>query len=184
MKKLLFLQMFFLLTLGLFAQDLPYKSIMVAPEGYSMPKVIARMVDGLGYRFYWASEGLGAEDLAFGPEEEGRSIKQTMDHIYSLSLMVLQSVDTNAKVEFSAIDDYDQLRAKTLNTLQATSVKLRSMADEEMKDIDFRGMPLWNLINGPISDAIYHTGQIVVLRRMSGNPMNPKVNVLTGVTGN
>lgn len=184
MKKPLFLIIFLFLITGLSAQELPYKSIMAAPDGYSMPKVIARMVDGLGYRFYWATEGLGERDLSFGPKEEGRNIKQTMDHIYSLSLMVLQSVDANAKVDFSAIDDYDQLRAKTLNTLQSTSVKLRSMADEEMKDIDFRGMPLWNLINGPISDAIYHTGQIVVLRRMSGNPMNPKVNVLTGVTGN
>lgn len=184
MKKPLFLIIFLFLITGLSAQELPYKSIMAAPDGYSMPKVIARMVDGLGYRFYWATEGLGERDLVFGPKEEGRNIKQTMDHIYSLSLMVLQSVDANAKLDFAPIEDYELLRAKTLNTLQATSVKLRSMADEEMKDISFRGMPLWNLINGPISDAIYHTGQIVVLRRMSGNPMNPKVNVLTGVTGN
>ncbi|NVJ46790.1 MAG: hypothetical protein HWE07_06670, partial [Cytophagia bacterium] len=182
MKKLLFLLIFSFLITGLTAQELPYKSIVPAPEGYSAPKVIARMIDGLGYRYYWATDSLRAQDLAFGPEEEGRNIKQTMDHVYSLSLMVLQSVDANAKLDFAAIDDYNQLRAKTLNTLQSTSVKLRSMADEEMKDISFRGMPLWNLINGPISDAIYHTGQIVVLRRISGNPMNPKVNVLTGVT--
>ena len=44
-------------------------------------------------------------------------------------------------------------------------------------------LPVWNLMNGPIADAIYHTGQIVSYRRMSGNPINPKVNVMMGKTG-
>jgi hypothetical protein len=30
---------------------------------------------------------------------------------------------------------------------------------------------------------IHHSGQLVLLRRMSGNPINPKVNVFLGVTG-
>lgn len=41
--------------------------------------------------------------------------------------------------------------------------------------------PLWNLINGPISDAIYHTGQVVSFRRSSGNPISKGVNVFLGV---
>ena len=40
--------------------------------------------------------------------------------------------------------------------------------------------PFWNNINGPIADALWHAGQIVMLRRMSGNPINPKVNVFLG----
>ena len=40
--------------------------------------------------------------------------------------------------------------------------------------------PFWNLINGPIADAIWHTGQVVTLRRASGNPFNSQVSVLQG----
>ena len=40
--------------------------------------------------------------------------------------------------------------------------------------------PIWNLINGPITDAIYHCGQIVSFRRSSGNPIPPGVNVFLG----
>lgn len=40
--------------------------------------------------------------------------------------------------------------------------------------------PFWNQINRPIEDPVWHTGQVVVLRRASGNPINPKVNVFLG----
>lgn len=180
MKRTVLLLILMLTFGGLHAQELPYKSILKAPENYSAANVIARMVDGLGYRFYWASEGLKAEDLSFGPEGEGRDIRQTTKHIYDLCLLVLQSVDKGAEIEKSG-EDFEELRAETLKVLYATSLKLRELSDEDMETLSFRGMPLWYMINGPIADAIYHTGQIVLLRRMAGNPMNPNVNVLTGV---
>ena len=40
--------------------------------------------------------------------------------------------------------------------------------------------PFWNLINGPIADAIWHVGQVVSFRRSSGNPFNSKASVFTG----
>jgi hypothetical protein len=40
--------------------------------------------------------------------------------------------------------------------------------------------PIWNLINGPLSDVLYHTGQIVSFRRTSGNPIAKGVNVFMG----
>ena len=41
-------------------------------------------------------------------------------------------------------------------------------------------IPFWNQVNGPISDAIWHCGQLVVYRRSTGNPINPKVNHFSG----
>jgi len=38
------------------------------------------------------------------------------------------------------------------------------------------------MMNGPLADAIYHVGQIVVFRRANGNPQNPRVNVFMGKT--
>ena len=40
--------------------------------------------------------------------------------------------------------------------------------------------PIWNLINGPIEDLVYHTGQIVSFRRTTGNPIPKGVNVFMG----
>ena len=40
--------------------------------------------------------------------------------------------------------------------------------------------PFWNNINGPIADALWHCGQVVLLRRASGNPFNSKASVFTG----
>ena len=40
---------------------------------------------------------------------------------------------------------------------------------------------LYNLFHGPISDALYHTGQIVVFRRASGNPIPKGVNHFMGI---
>jgi hypothetical protein len=41
------------------------------------------------------------------------------------------------------------------------------------------GRPFWHIINGPISDALSHVGQINSFRRLAGNP-TPKANVFTG----
>lgn len=40
--------------------------------------------------------------------------------------------------------------------------------------------PFWNMLNGPIADALWHTGQVVSFRRSSGSPFNSKVSVFSG----
>ncbi|MEN8845082.1 MAG: hypothetical protein ABF261_02240, partial [Candidatus Arcticimaribacter sp.] len=42
--------------------------------------------------------------------------------------------------------------------------------------------PIWNMLNGPLADAIYHTGQVVSFRRTTGNPIQKGVNVFIGKT--
>ena len=40
--------------------------------------------------------------------------------------------------------------------------------------------PFWHQLNGPLADALWHCGQIVSMRRASGNPFNGKASVFTG----
>ena len=82
--KALHTSLFFLFFTALSAQDLPYRSIPDVPEGLYAQQAMARMVDGLGFRFYWASESLRPEDLAFGPEGEGRNVMQTRSKRFPL----------------------------------------------------------------------------------------------------
>ena len=51
---------------------------------------------------------------------------------------------------------------------------------EDISKYDNARFPFWNIINGPISDALWHCGQVVLLRRSSGNPFNSKVSVFSG----
>ncbi len=83
--------------------------------------------------------------------------------------------------------EFDQLRAETLALLEKSSETLRNTPFQP-HDITFAPnaagevttLPYWHLINGPISDALYHTGQIVSFRRASGNPIPSGVSVFMG----
>ncbi len=77
------------------SDSLPYYEIPPYPDSFTAENVVARMVDGLGFRFYWATEGLRPEDLAFKPSTEARTSEETIDHILGLSAIVLNAVKNN-----------------------------------------------------------------------------------------
>lgn len=188
-----FLTIVFLLVLSYtMAQESPLKEIPPYPESYSEGTIVARFLEGLGYRYYWATEGLKEDDLIFRPHKDARSIHETLIHLYSLTRFINDTVHgdtiqrTREYVDFNA----ENLRKSTLEMIQQASTALRT-GDFVPHPIVFpptgegvvNELPFWNLLNGPISDALYHTGQVVMLRRINGNPINPKVNVFMGKTG-
>ncbi len=169
--------------------ELLYKEIPSYPANYTQSTVISRMIDGLGYRYYWATENLRALDLDFKPDTLARSTFETMEHIYGLSFMILNASKNQVNhrrdpVQMTAKD----LRLATLYNLKSASAAMALVENLEELNILFEGstgrkaLPFWYVLNGPLADAIYHTGQMVSFRRTSGNPMNPKVNVFMGKT--
>ena len=58
-------------------ESLPYAELPEASSTYTAGTVAARMVDGLGFRYYWASEGLRSEDLSYKPSAEARTTDET-----------------------------------------------------------------------------------------------------------
>jgi len=170
--------------------DMPYHQIPDYPEVYNMENVVARMIDGLGYRFYWATEGLSKEDYNYKPEGEStKTILETQDHLRGLSESILNVVTGKPNIRPYEKGNYsaDEERTLILKTLQQASNYLKS-GDISLEDLEVvfkRGeqesaFPFWNLLNGQLSDAIYHTGQIVSYRRSAGNPLDPTVNVFMG----
>ena len=168
--------------------DVPYASIPEASENYTAGTIMSRMIDGLGFRFYWASEGLTAADLKYEPGNEGRSLDQTLDHILGLSTVILNSAknEPNDRTKPAEKLQGEERRTKILKNLKEASALYLASDDMKGHTIIFKTgkgsstFPLWNNINGPIEDAVWHAGQIVVLRRSAGNPINPKVNVFLG----
>lgn len=168
-------------------KDLPYYEIPEAPENYSGGSVLSRMVDGLGFRYFWASEGLRTGDLAFRPSKEARTTGETIDHILGLSTVILNSAlhKVNEGNDFNEMT-FDEKRIRTLTNLKTASDIFRKNENLDDFKIVFKGKsglrtyPLWNQINGPIADAIWHCGQIASFRRSSGNPINGKASVFLG----
>jgi len=168
--------------------SLPYHEIHEAPSEFTAGTVLSRTIDGLGFRYYWATKDLRADDIAWLPGNDGRSAKQTLDHLYGLSDVILNSAihKPNVKPLDMPDADFEELRALTLINLKKASDAFRAAENIDDHKITFqRGentsdVTLWNLMNGPLADAIYHVGQIVSYRRSAGNPMHPGVNVFSG----
>lgn len=168
----------------------PYASIESYPEVFTAATVLARTIDGLGYRYYWGTEGLTDDDLIFRPSADASNVVETLEHILGLTESILNCVSgkpnirPQEKVELS----YEDMRHQSLMNLKKASDLLIANPDMDMstrKVIFKRGdsesvFEFWHLLNGHLSDAIYHTGQVVSFRRTNENPVSPKMNVFMG----
>ena len=167
-----------------------YHKIAPYPEQYTACTVAARIIDGVAFRYYWATDGLRDQDLAFRPNNQARTSMETLRHIYGLSQMIVRAVKKEPNINGEEMPEFTlpEIRKRTLDNLREASEILKSANDADMKDynIIFKGangtgeLPFWNLLNGPIADALWHIGQVVSFRRSSGNPFSGKVNVLAG----
>lgn len=168
----------------------PYYEMPEAPEKYDAAGVTARMIDGLGFRFFWASKDLTEKDLEYKASETSRTTMEIMKHFHGLSKTIYNGIAQKPNVRGVTNQDeleYAELRSQTLGNLKAASDILRQAGAkvEDMKVVFQRGektseFPFWNLVNGPIEDAIWHAGQLVYNRRASGNPLAPGVSVFSG----
>lgn len=173
------------------SNSLPYFQIPDYPDTYNQFTTVARMIDGLGYRYHWATRELREDDLAFLPGNDGQNCRTVCDHILGLTHMILNALHQRTHEQLEGISDlaFEEVRRRTLNNLLEISQILKSEETplENCKIIFERGdnrreLEFWHIINGPIADAIYHTGQIVSYRRSAGNPIDANVSVLMGRT--
>ena len=168
---------------------LPFAEIGPYPKDYSAQGVMLRLISGLGYRYYWASEDLRPEDLDYRASSDSRSTREILTHIYGLSATIAATLEGGV-AEGANRDNmtYAVLRAETLANLEKAIIAL-----DEAKDFSNLSVKIvrpdqtyefefWHLINGQISDAIWHSGQVVMNRRASGNPLKSGVNVFLGQT--
>ncbi len=184
---------FFILALSLnFLQmnsqeNLPFYEISNYPESYSQAEIVGRMIDGLGFRYFWATEGLTEKDLNFRLPNDSRSSIETIVHIYDLSNMILNTA-LNLPIDMKSTEgmEFKEIREKTLfNLKEASDIFKRTKNFNDHTIVFLRNSekveyPFWNQLNGPIEDAVWHCGQIVAYRRASGNPISKKISVFTG----
>jgi uncharacterized damage-inducible protein DinB len=171
-------------------EKLPFYEITDIPNEINSTNLMVRMIEGLGFRYHWATENITEKDLKYRPSKDAMSNYETIEHIYDLSNTIYNSSKSlpNLRSKKKTSMDFISLRKETLNNLKLTREVFTSFNDEDLKNVKIifqdksrkYEFPIWNLINGPISDAIYHTGQLVSFRRTSGNPIPKGVNVFLG----
>ena len=57
-------------------------------DNYSNKAVVSRFLHSVGFRYYWATEGLNDNNLSYKPSESGINSRETLEHIYGLSIMI------------------------------------------------------------------------------------------------
>lgn len=169
--------------------NLPYHQLPEYPISYSEHTIVSRLIDGLGYRYYWATEGLSEDDLLHRPTPEAMSSREILDHMLTLTETILNTSNAqlNIRPETPFSGTFEDLRAITLGNLKKASDIFKNDTRDlnDLKIIFSRAgktssFPFWHLLNGQIADALTHVGQIASYRRQSGNPQSSKVNVFTG----
>ena len=102
----------------------PLNEIPTASENVTTGNIIARMVQGLGYRYYWATKDLRIKDLSYRPSEEASSCFETLEHIYGLAEVIRNTATSSPSIRpvKSPPKDYVVLREKTLEYLEQASV--------------------------------------------------------------
>ncbi|MGB3608145.1 MAG: hypothetical protein WA775_00740 [Psychroserpens sp.] len=168
-------------------ERLPYYEIPPYSETFTAGTMAARMVDALGFRFYWASDGLRSSDLEYKIVDDSRSTGETINHILDLSYVIVNSTLKRPNDNEDASEmSFNEKRRQVLINLKTAADILRTSDNISQFKIIFgdNEIPFWNQVNGPIADAIWHCGQIASFRRASGNPISPKVNHFRGTVSN
>lgn len=177
-----------LIMANLSAQDKhPFHELPDPGSDYTASTVITRLMDGLGFRYYWATKDLETENLGYKPASESRSLQETLEHLHGLS-RVIHSASLQVESKPSkAPEDLGELREETLRLLKEARDNFASADNYAYYPVRFSNgaeFPFWNLINGPVSDAVWHCGQIAMLRRAAGNPMPPGISFFRGTYKN
>ena len=150
-----------------------YHRIDEYPKRVNAVAVVVRLLDGLGFRFYWATYELDEDDYGFTPAEGGNSVGWMLSHIWGLLNWIYLNIrGEQTEQPPSKIGQRDHV----LVLIRMIREEISGMSDERLAEVRIEGLPFWHIINGPISDALSHVGQINMARRLMGKP-TPKANV-------
>ncbi len=145
-----------------------FKSYPEAPQEVSASNAIARMLDGLGYRYYWALNGLSEEDCEYRLCEGAKSICEIIEHVQDLVNWIHVHICGH---DMKRPKNIIEQGYETLRVIEELRNFFIEMQDEDLGNYKLEHRPFWSFINMPISDALHHVGQVALLRRAVGNPV-------------
>lgn len=153
-----------------------YEKLPDPPEKVNSGNVLARMIDGLGFRYNCATEGLNHKDICFKPSQDQRNIDEIINHIYNLMRFIGKAFGLDL-TKYKTEKTFKEIRNTTLTLMYDMSCTLKNLSHADFLAIKMQpyhnneDYSFWFLLNGPIEDVLTHIGQINALRRISGNPV-------------
>jgi len=160
--------------------DLPFFDLPAPPAQANGVGVLIRFVDALGFRFRWATEGLRESDGAFKPCATALSLFELVKHINNLAGHAAWALDAPMPPGGPAPVTLDDYRHRTLAQLLFLREQLQRKSDAGLLACKIGEHPFWNILNGPLADALTHVGQLNTYRRAAGNPGPKGVGYLSG----
>jgi hypothetical protein len=163
---------------------LPYYRLPDPPEKMTATGLMIRFVDSLGFRYRWATEGLREEDMEFQACDSRMKLRELLAHIHGLITSTDAFITGNEREKIEPIS-LEKRRKNTLDILVKLRESLLMLDDEYLEKRRYmvpwaeRDYPIWFLINGPLSDAFTHVGQVASWRRINDNPI-PGANAFYG----
>ena len=165
-------------------KEIPFEDISKTPTELTATNILLRVVEGLGFRYRWATENLSEDNIKFRPHPTSMNIEEVNSHIFDLINSTFR-VFGGEKQNIDSLNSFQQIRKKSLFILEDLSERLKKMSDEDLVEMEkntSRKLPFWYWVNGPLSDALTHVGQITSWRRIAGNPQLKGVNVFIGTS--
>ena len=177
-------------------EELPFRRLEAPEPRASGVIVLRRLLDGIGFRFHWATEALRPEDPPYKPTPGSMSMGELVQHVGGLVRWVAESIGVSGAVltevsgelkpvpeQFNSWEGFVARRAAVLEMVRLARARLGEMSDPDLERVTVRTrggpVPWGHLVNGPLADALTHIGQINTMRRSNGNPV-PRANVFLG----
>ena len=164
-----------------------FKQIPETPKVITSTTSIARLVDGLGFRYYWATEGLTSKEHLFSPGNGSMTITELNLHIYDLAFISYKTFGGAPIYKKEKLTTFESAREEILSLFEKLSQHLKTeLTDADLVSCNLyakkydQEFPFWYMLNGPIADALTHVGQITSWRRLADNPQIKGVNVFLG----
>jgi hypothetical protein len=144
-----------------------------------MPDLLRHTLATLSYRAGKALRGAPPEFASFQASLSTRTPAQILAHMGDLLDWAVSLADGKQAWHDSAPLLWDDEIARFFGALQALDDRLASPAP--------LGYPAEKIFQGPIADALTHTGQISMLRRIAGAPVRGenyfKAEITAGLVG-
>jgi hypothetical protein len=164
-------------------KDIPFYKIDQDEIETSATNIIARMIDGFGFRYRWATEDFTENEIHFCPIEGSMTMMELMKHIYGI-IQYADKIFGGTSIHHKSLVTFDDIRMETLNVAFDLSTRLKSMQDSDLDNCSVSGryeLPFIYMVNGPIADVLTHVGQITSWRRIAGNPQPKGMNPFLGI---
>ena len=105
-------------------QELPFEDISKTPVELTATNTLLRMVEGLAFRYRWATENLSEENIKFKPHPTSMSIEEVNSHIFDLIESTFRVLEGKKKNK-PYLNSFQKIRKSSLLVLKDLTNKLK-----------------------------------------------------------